>query len=66
VSGNEAGNKFPAGFPLIWLSFGEAVMTNFTYRSPERASRFNGTVASLFMTAMVVLSGFLSMALFAG
>jgi hypothetical protein len=41
-------------------------MTNFTYRSPERASRFNGTVASLFMTAMVVLSGFLSMALFAG
>jgi hypothetical protein len=41
-------------------------MTNFTYRAPEQTSRFNGTVVSLFMTAMVVLSGFLSMALFAG
>jgi hypothetical protein len=41
-------------------------MSNFTYHAPEQSSHFNGTVASLFMTAMVVLSGFLSLALFAG
>ncbi len=41
-------------------------MTNFTSRAPAQTSPFNGTVASLFMTAMVVLSGFLSLALFAG
>jgi hypothetical protein len=41
-------------------------MTNFTFHAPEQSSAFNGTVASLFMTAMVVLSGFLSLALFAG
>ena len=41
-------------------------MTNITLRSPEQSSRFNGTIASLFMTAAVVLSGFVSLAIFAG
>jgi hypothetical protein len=41
-------------------------MSNFIFRAPAQTSAFNGTVASLFMTAMVVLSGFLSLALFAG
>ena len=36
-------------------------MTNITLRAPAQTSAFNGTVASLFMTAMVVLSGFLSL-----
>jgi len=66
LSGDEAGNSFPAGFALIRPSIGEANMTNFTFRAPAQTSAFNGTVASLFMTAMVVLSGFLSLALFAG
>jgi hypothetical protein len=41
-------------------------MTKFNLTSSQQGSSFNGTVASLFMTAMVVLSGFLSLALFAG
>ncbi|HSM94447.1 MAG TPA: hypothetical protein VLT91_00285 [Rhizomicrobium sp.] len=41
-------------------------MTNTTLRAPAQTSSFNGTIASLFMTAAVVLSGFLSLAIFAG
>jgi hypothetical protein len=41
-------------------------MTQFNHRIPEQSSRFNGTIASLLMTATVVLSGFLSLAIFAG
>jgi hypothetical protein len=41
-------------------------MIQFNQRSPEQSSRFNGTVASLLMTATVILSGFLSLAVFAG
>jgi hypothetical protein len=41
-------------------------MTNFNFTSPKQTSSFNGTIASLFMSAAVVLSGFLSLAIFAG
>ena len=41
-------------------------MTNITLRSPEQSSRFTGTIASLFTTAALILSGFLSLAIFAG
>jgi len=41
-------------------------MTKFNLSSPEQSSRFNGTIASLLMTATVILSGFLSLAVFAG
>lgn len=41
-------------------------MTKFNFHTPQQTSRFNGTIASLLMTATVVLSGFLSLALFAG
>ena len=43
-------------------------MTNHnTFRSPEpRGFHFNGNIASLLMTATVILSGFLSLAIFAG
>jgi len=41
-------------------------MTKFNLRTPDQSSGFNGTIASLLMTATVVLSGFLSLALFAG
>jgi hypothetical protein len=53
-------------FPPIRPNFGEAVMIQFNHRSPEQSSRFNRTVASLLMTATVILSGFLSLAVFAG
>ena len=57
--------NFAAG-SLNRPSLGETVMTNTTLRAPAQASRFNGTLASLFMTAVVVLSGFVSLAVFAG
>ena len=41
-------------------------MTKFNLRSPEQSSRINGTIASLLMTATVILSGLLSLAVFAG
>lgn len=41
-------------------------MTNINRSAPTRHSRLNGNIASLFMTATVILSGFLSLALFAG
>jgi hypothetical protein len=41
-------------------------MTNIFLRTPPQNSRFNGTIASLFMTAAVILSGFVSLAVFAG
>ena len=41
-------------------------MTKFNFHTPQQTSRFNGTLASLFMTAVVVLSGFVSLAVFAG
>ena len=40
-------------------------MTNITLGAPAQTSRFNGTVASLLMTALVIVSGFLSLAVFA-
>ena len=53
-------------FPVSGRNFEEAVMTKFNLTSPKQSSSFNGTIASLLMTATVVLSGFLSLALFAG
>ena len=42
-------------------------MTTITRIAPEsRSARFNGNIASLLMTATIVLSGFLSLAIFAG
>jgi hypothetical protein len=41
-------------------------MSKFNLRSPEQGFSLNGTIASLLMTATVVLSGFVSLALFAG
>ena len=41
-------------------------MTNINRSAPAPRSRINGNIASLFMTATVILSGFLSLALVAG
>jgi len=41
-------------------------MTNTVLHAPELAPRFNGTIASLFMAAIVILTGFVSVAVFAG
>jgi hypothetical protein len=41
-------------------------MTNTFTPAPTQSSRFAGTVSSIFMTAMIVLVGALSIAQFAG
>ena len=41
-------------------------MTNISIHAAEQSSRLNGTLAGLFMAVTVAITGFLSLAMFAG
>ncbi|HEY5339103.1 MAG TPA: hypothetical protein VIJ85_12920 [Rhizomicrobium sp.] len=40
-------------------------MTNITLQAPKQTPRFEGTISNLLMAATVILTGFLSLAMFA-
>jgi hypothetical protein len=65
LSGNDAGKDFQAGFSNQ-PNFRRGTMTNIFTPTTSQPSGFTATLSSIFMTAMIVLVGAVSIAQFAG